>query len=63
MTKKILAKTIVEMIDNFRDVGDTETDVVAAVESLLDTLQPKEPKRFSKWGQPHEQSTVEECWK
>jgi len=64
MTKTHLAKTIVEMVDNFRDAGDTQSEIIEAVESLLDTLEPKDLEQFSKWGQnPDEKSTPAECWK
>jgi hypothetical protein len=62
MTKRILAKTIVEMVDNFRFVGDEEIVIVKAIESFLNLLEPKDRERFAQWGTSKERSTAKECW-
>ena len=62
MTKDRLAKKIIEMIDNFRFVGDDEKEVLEAVNSMLDSLEPKDRGSFCKWGMSEDRSTPEDCW-
>ena len=59
MTKEKLAKEIIEAIEN----SDNEIDALESVIILLDVLEPKDRKIFSKWGYENDQTTEEECWK
>jgi hypothetical protein len=59
MTKEKLAKEIIETIEN----SDSEIDALESVIILLDVLEPKDRKIFSKWGYENDQTTEEECWK
>jgi hypothetical protein len=61
MTKENLAKQIIETVNNYNDAGEP-TIALEGVIALLDTLEPRDKERFAKWGQPHEQSTEDECW-
>lgn len=61
MTKKDLAKQIVETVNNCNGAGEP-TLAVEYVIVLLDALEPRDRESFSKWGDPHEQSTEDECW-
>ncbi len=54
MNNKMLAQKIIETIDNFRLSGDSEREVVDAVESYLDLLTPKNKEAFGKWGYTNE---------
>lgn len=61
MTKENLAKQIIETVNNYNDAGEP-TIALEGVIALLDTLEPRDRKDFARWGQPHEQSTEDECW-
>ena len=61
MTKENLAKQIIDTVNNYNEEGE-QTIALEGVMALLDTLQPRERESFAKWGQPHEQSTEDECW-
>ncbi len=61
MTKESLSKQIIETVNNYND-EDNPAMVLEGVISLLNTLEPIDRERFSKWGLPHEQSTEGECW-
>lgn len=50
------------MMDNFRLVGDSESEVHESIMDMLDALEPKDRERFAQWGYPHQQSTPENCW-
>lgn len=56
MTKKHLAKLIIEM--NTDDFEEYLQNII----HLLNTLEPKDRRQFSQWGTPEQQSTEEECW-
>lgn len=58
MTKERLAQRIIEVIDNFRFVGDTEAEIHTAVVALLESLEPKDPVRFESWGFPEDRAVV-----
>lgn len=62
MTKKEFCKTIVETVDNMNFIGKDKEEQAEAVMDLISALAPKDIKRFAKWGQQNQQSTVEECW-
>ena len=69
MTKRDLAKLIIEHIENVRFMKESEfsednikKEQIEGIESLLDTLEPKNRDRFSKWGNHNQQSTAGNCW-
>ena len=62
MYKRRLAEKIIEIIDNFRFVGDSEQEVLEAVESMLNPLEPKDRERFSKWGMSEDRKEPDDCW-
>lgn len=63
MTKFELCKEIVDVVDNMNYIGETDKDKQAeAVKTLISTLKPIDRKVFAKWGQPHQQTTIDECW-
>jgi hypothetical protein len=62
MTKTEFAKTLISMVDNFRFVGDSETEIQEFIMNMLGELEPKDRDRFAQWGYPNQQSTPEECW-
>ena len=62
MTKSEFAKTLISMVDNFRFVGDSETEVQQSIMNMLGELEPKDRESFAQWGYTNQQSTVEECW-
>lgn len=61
MTKENLAKNIIETVNNCNEAGEPAITLEGVI-VLLDTLEPRDRERFAKWGQPHEQSTEDECW-
>lgn len=62
MTKKSFAKTIFEVVDNGKFLGNPKKEIIDDIETLLYLLKPKNIVHFSKIGQPEEKSTIEECW-
>jgi len=62
MYKKRLAEKIIEIVDNFRFVGDSEKEVLEAVNSMLDSLEPKDRDNFCRWGMPEDRKSAEDCW-
>ena len=62
MYKKKLAEKIIEIVDNFRSIGDSEQEVLEAVESMLDPLEPKDKDSFSQWGSPKDRKDPKDCW-
>ncbi|PCH69413.1 MAG: hypothetical protein COC06_07660 [Bacteroidales bacterium] len=62
MTKTEFAKTLISMVDNFRFVGDSETEIQKSIMNMLGELKPKDRERFAQWGYPNQQSTPEDCW-
>jgi len=63
MTKHEFCKDIVELIDNMNYIGETDkSKQIEAVKALISPLKPKDLKRFAKWGQPHQQTTIDKCW-
>ena len=62
MTRKELAKAIISCVDNARFIGDSESEIEQMVFDLLWSVKPRDIERFAGWGQPHQQSTVSECW-
>jgi hypothetical protein len=63
MTRKRLAEIILNTVNNSEMVGCTQGETILNIENILTVLKPIDLNQFAKWGQPHEQSTVEECWK
>ena len=63
MNKRTLCETIVDTIDNMKFIGENKEQQIKAIEGLISTLQPKNAIQFANWGQPNQQSKVEECWK
>ncbi len=62
MTKGSLARNIVSIVQNGTFTGDSDKEVTANMEALLDTLEPKDRETFSRWGFPDGISTSEDCW-
>ncbi len=62
MYKKRLAEKIIEIVDNFRSIGDSEQEVLEAVESMLNPLEPKDRERFSRWGKSEDRKEPQNCW-
>ena len=61
MTKKELAKQIIETITNNHDMQqDHENE--PAIMAFLELLEPKDKEVFAKWGFPNQQSSVDDCW-
>ncbi len=48
MTKRELARQIYQSVQNH----DSQQEAIEAIEALLSTLVPKDPKRFKNWGYP-----------
>ncbi len=61
MYKKRLAEKIIEIVDNFRFIGDSEQEVLEAVESMLNPLEPKDRERFSQWGKSEDRKEPQDC--
>lgn len=62
MTKKHFAKELITIIASDIELGVSEKETVNKIAVLLDTLQPKDLARFSKWGTPEQKTTPENCW-
>jgi hypothetical protein len=62
MTKEGLAKQIIQTVKNCVETNEREL-AIEYVTNWLDTLEPKDREGFARWGNPNEQSTIEDCWK
>jgi hypothetical protein len=61
MTKRDLAKKIIETLDNFDFVGASDEKKLESVIGYFYSLVPKDREQFAKWGIPDEQSTPDKC--
>jgi hypothetical protein len=59
MTKRELAKAIIESVAN----ANSGLEALESVEALLEPLKPKDREHFAKWGYPHQKSDPINCWK
>lgn len=57
MTKEKLAKLMIETVECYQ--GEEQ---IKGVLDLLNTLTPKDRKKFAQWGLLFEKSTEEDCW-
>lgn len=62
MTKEQFIDEIVQAIDNNDLSGSNEMTTTDILTTMLDCLEPRNRENFSKWGQPHQRSTPEDCW-
>ena len=63
MTKEKFAKTILEIVDNSREIDNKSNDeIVKEIASFLSIVEPKDIERFAIWGMPEDKSTVQKCW-
>lgn len=63
MTRIEFCKQIVQAVDNCRSLDNMSDDEIAVVvSSIIAPLEPKDKKRFAKWGQSEHHSTPEDCW-
>ena len=62
MNKNSFAKLLIETIDNSREIGSTENEVLDSVKGLLSTLVPMDYVSFARWGNIKEKSTPTNCW-
>jgi len=63
MTKYQLAKLIYDIVDNGSYVGYKQNDIIKAVKSILDLLQPKDIEKFAKWGKFDQRTSPSKCWR
>jgi hypothetical protein len=62
MTKKDLTKEIYDVIDHDNFMCENKETILENIETLLNTLLPRNAKSFAKWGQPCQQVSIDKCW-
>lgn len=62
MTKTEFTKQLLALVDNGREDGTDDLELIGSIEAFLGVVQPVDRKSFASWGYPEHRSTPDTCW-
>lgn len=63
MNKKHFANELITIVQGNLEKGVSTKVTVEQLSTLLSVLTPIDRASFSKWGNPEQQTSPEDCWK